>query len=83
MENNQNIQFDFHKTMNILLKRKWLIAGIVIIAIALAYAFNYFSTPVYQASTTIVFEELERPSASISPFKISFNLFPFPLTLSP
>ncbi len=73
MDNNQNVQFDFYKTINILLRRKWLIIGIGSFAIALALAFNHFSTSVYQASTTIVFEELESPTASISPFKISFN----------
>ena len=73
METKQNIQFDLMKSLQIIYRRKWLISAIMLVVISIISFINQLSTPIYRAKTTIVFEEQNGPSASINPFKISFN----------
>ena len=73
METMQNIQFDLSKMLQVIYRRKWLIIGIISVIVAMVSVINQLSTPIYRAKTTIVFEEPKGPTASINPFKVSFN----------
>lgn len=73
METRQDIQFDLTKTVQIILRRKWLILGTLLGVLLLVMVYNQLATPIYKAGTTIVFEELNTPTASISSFRIAFN----------
>jgi len=73
METRQDIQFDFTKTVQIILRRKWLILATLLGALSIVIFYNQLATPIYKANTTIVFEELNTPTASINSFKIAFN----------
>lgn len=73
METRQDIQFDLSKTIEIIVRRKWLILAMLLGILSLVAVYNQLATPIYKAGTTIVFEELNTPTASISSFKIAFN----------
>ena len=73
MDNVPDIQFDLNKTLQILLRRKWVIIGTLFAIMFLVMVINQISTSIYKSSTTIVFEEQNVPVASFNSFKISFN----------
>lgn len=69
----QNDQFNFSKPFIIILKRKWLILLCLSGVLGSVVTLNSIAPKIYQAYTTIIFEEQKGPGASINPFKISLT----------
>lgn len=69
----QNDQFSLTRPFLILLKRKWLILLCLIGVLVSVVTLNSIAPKIYQAYTTIIFEEQKGPGASINPFKISLT----------
>ncbi|MBN1348929.1 polysaccharide biosynthesis tyrosine autokinase [candidate division KSB1 bacterium] len=73
MTTNQSQALDLNKILHIIFRRKWLILFCLIDVMLPIIIYNHHAMPVYEANTTIVFEEQRGPAASINPFKISLN----------
>ena len=69
----QDIQFDLNKLIQILLRRKLLIFGCILITIFGAFGYNHFYRPIYRAQTTIVFDQQNSSSSIINPFRNIIN----------
>jgi capsular exopolysaccharide synthesis family protein len=69
----QTEQLDLTKILDITSKRKWLILFCLIGILSPVIFYNHISIPVYESSTTIVFEEQQGAVTTINPFKISLN----------
>jgi polysaccharide biosynthesis transport protein len=54
--------FDFYKYVRILLKYRWLIAGVVGACLVLATVLTYLSTPIYRATSSI---QIDREAMSV------------------
>lgn len=73
MDSQNKNTLDLEKVLQILFKRKWLIIICLIVALVPIIIYNRTTRPIYEASTTIVFEDQKGPAASINPFKVSLT----------
>ena len=73
METKHIEPLDLNKIMRIIYKRKWLILFCLIGALVPIIIFNRTTNPIYEANTTIVFEEHQGAVAPINPFRVSQN----------
>jgi polysaccharide biosynthesis transport protein len=64
---------ELSKILSILKRKKWLILLCLIGALTPVIIYNHITPLIYEASTTIVFEEKPGATTSMNPFRISWN----------
>jgi polysaccharide biosynthesis transport protein len=58
----EEVGFDFYKYVRILLKYRWLIAGMIAAALVLASVLTFLTTPIYRATSSI---QIDRESMNV------------------
>jgi len=73
MIEHEKTRSDIYHLFQILRRRKWLILSCFLGVITPIVYFNQTSLPVYEASTTIVYEEVEGAISTLNPMQSSFG----------
>ncbi|MDZ7331571.1 MAG: Wzz/FepE/Etk N-terminal domain-containing protein [candidate division KSB1 bacterium] len=69
----ENQQFDFSKYLQIIVQRKWVVVGCLMIVVIPVMILNQVLAPIYRADTKIIFEEHRSVADPSDPYRLLSN----------